>query len=57
LLNAGATEVFDALQRAGILIKNLHPAGGLLRECLRVTVGTLAENQQFIAALQAILKT
>ena len=56
LLNADATEVFGALKQAGVLIKNLHPAGGLLRQCLRVTVGTPTENQEFIAALGNILK-
>jgi histidinol-phosphate aminotransferase len=57
LSNGGAQEVFDGLRQAGILIKNLHPAGGLLRECLRVTVGTPSENQRFIAALRGILRT
>lgn len=56
LLNSGAQEVFEALRQAGILIKNLHPAGGLLRECLRVTVGTPSENQKFIAVMREILR-
>lgn len=47
-----ATEVHAALRRAGILIKNLDGAGGMLRGCLRVTVGTPEENRAFLAALR-----
>ncbi len=52
---AEADTVFRRLKERGILIKNLHPAGGLLHNCLRVTVGTPSENQQFLAALRTIL--
>ncbi|UCE90532.1 MAG: histidinol-phosphate transaminase [Pseudomonadota bacterium] len=51
----GAGEVFAALQEQGVLIKNLDPAGGMLRGCLRVTVGTPEENQVFVAALRTAL--
>ncbi len=51
----GADEVFEALREAGILIKNLHGAGGLLRDCLRVTVGTQEENAAFVRALKTIM--
>ncbi|HEB78427.1 MAG TPA: histidinol-phosphate transaminase [Methylothermaceae bacterium] len=50
-----AGTVFERLKARGILIKNLDPAGGLLRNCLRVTVGTPAENQRFLTALRTIL--
>ncbi|XSG85638.1 MAG: histidinol-phosphate transaminase [Methylohalobius sp. ZOD2] len=50
---AEADRVFTALRQKGILIKNLNPAGGLLRDCLRVTVGTPEENRAFLAALRA----
>ncbi len=50
---AGA--VFEGLKAEGVLIKNLDPAGGLLRDCLRVTVGTPGENAAFLAALQKVL--
>lgn len=50
---AGA--VFDGLKRAGVLIKNLSAAGGVLVDCLRVTVGTPAENRQFLDALAHVL--
>ena len=49
---ANATEVFNGLKQRGVLIKNLNGGHPMLTDCLRVTVGTPAENQQFIAALQ-----
>jgi histidinol-phosphate aminotransferase len=48
-------EIFAALRERGVLIKNLDGAGAALRDCLRVTVGTPAENQAFMAALSAAL--
>jgi histidinol-phosphate aminotransferase len=50
-----ASEVFQRLRERNVLIKNLDGAGGALRGCLRVTVGTPQENQAFLAALQASL--
>ena len=50
-----APAVFAALRERGILIKNLHPAGGLLSGCLRVTIGKQEENDSFLAALKEIL--
>jgi histidinol-phosphate aminotransferase len=50
-----ATEVFAGLRRAGVLIKNLDRPGSPLAGCLRVTVGTSAENQAFLKALAAQL--
>ncbi|HID49475.1 MAG TPA: aminotransferase class I/II-fold pyridoxal phosphate-dependent enzyme, partial [Chromatiales bacterium] len=50
-----AGRVFAGLKAAGILIKNLDPAGGLLRDCLRVTVGTPEENAAFLSALREVL--
>lgn len=47
-----ADSVFAALKQEGILIKNLSPQGGLLADCLRVTVGTLEENAQFLSAFR-----
>jgi len=49
-----ATEVFASLCDAGVLIKNLDKEGPL-QNCLRVTVGTQAENQAFIQALEHAL--
>jgi len=50
-----ASVVFEALKAAGVLVKNLNHAGGLLKDCLRVTVGTPAENAAFISALKQIM--
>ncbi|MBS0327537.1 MAG: histidinol dehydrogenase [Proteobacteria bacterium] len=47
--DAGATST--ALREAGILVKNVHGAHPLLANCLRITVGTAAENDALIAAL------
>lgn len=50
-----ADQVFSGLKQRGVLIKNLHGTHPLLADCLRVTVGTPAENTQFLSALTAIL--
>ena len=47
-----ADAVFAGLKQRGVLIRNLHGAHPLLADCLRVTVGTLEENEQFVTALQ-----
>jgi histidinol-phosphate aminotransferase len=49
---ANAKAVFDGLKQRGVLIKNLNGGHPMLKECLRVTVGTPEENMKFIAALQ-----
>ena len=41
------------LRAAGILVKNLHGGHPLTAHCLRITVGTPAENDALIAALSA----
>jgi histidinol-phosphate aminotransferase len=45
---------FEHLRRARILVKNLHGWHPLLEQCLRITVGTPAENDALVAALKAI---
>ncbi|MGB2815944.1 MAG: histidinol-phosphate transaminase [Burkholderiaceae bacterium] len=50
-----ADRVFAALKERGILIKNVSHMDPLLDGCLRVTVGTAAENQAFIKALRAVI--
>ena len=47
--------LFEGLRTRGVLIKNLDGAGGRLRDCLRVTVGTPEENAAFLAALNDLL--
>ncbi|HEV8110389.1 MAG TPA: histidinol-phosphate transaminase [Burkholderiales bacterium] len=49
-----ATEIFKRLLRRGVIVR---PVGGYgLPEHLRVTVGTAAENERFLAALTASLR-
>jgi len=50
-----ATKIFEAIKAQGVLIKNVHPQGGLLKDCLRVTVGTPDENQAFLLVLKMAL--
>ena len=47
-----AQRSFDGLKSNGILVKNVSKMHPLLGECLRLTVGTPAENAQLIQALQ-----
>ena len=48
-----AAQVFQGLKARGILIKNLDGSHPLLKNCLRVTVGTPSENTRFLEALRA----
>lgn len=47
-----AGKVFEGLKQRGVLIKNLDGGHPALTDCLRVTVGTAEQNEQFIRALQ-----
>lgn len=53
--SGAADAVFASLKTQGILIKNLSGQGGLLSDCLRVTIGKPDENQAFLAALAIAL--
>lgn len=48
-----ATRLFELLRRRNVLVKNLHGAHPVLDQCLRITIGTPAENQLLISALKA----
>lgn len=50
-----ASQIFRQLQRHGILVKNLDNSHPLLKNCLRVTVGTPEENDRFCNTLQDLL--
>jgi len=50
-----ADSVFEALKGKGILIKNLNGQGGVLKNCLRVTIGSESENNALLSALKEIL--
>jgi histidinol-phosphate aminotransferase len=43
---------FAALKAQGVLVKNVSGMHPLLAGCLRISVGTLAENQLFLSALR-----
>ena len=47
----------EALNRRGILIRNLHGSHELLANCLRLTVGTPDENTKLIEALASAVAT
>ncbi len=51
VLNKNANDVFESIKQSGVLIKNMRADAGLLKNCLRVTVGTPNENEAFVAAL------
>ena len=50
-----ASKVFGALKSRGILVKNLDGAHPILRNCLRITVGSGAENVALLSAMAEIL--
>lgn len=50
-----APHVYAELKQCGILVKCLDDANALLRNCLRITVGTPEENAACITALREIL--
>lgn len=47
-----AQRSFEGLKARGILVKNVSKMHVLLSDCLRLTVGTPAENMQLVNALQ-----
>ena len=50
-----ADALFEALKERHILIKNMSSQGGLLKGCLRITIGTQQENSAVLAALRELL--
>ena len=56
VLNKKANDVFESIKQSGVLIKNMRADAGLLKNCLRVTVGTPGENMAFIKALAISLQ-
>jgi histidinol-phosphate aminotransferase len=47
-----AVEVFEGLKERGVLMRSFHARGGRLAHQLRVTIGTSAENDAFLAAFR-----
>ncbi|MFM9879225.1 MAG: histidinol-phosphate transaminase [Burkholderiaceae bacterium] len=50
-----AEMVFESLRAKGVLVKNVSTMHPLLRDCLRITIGTADENAQMVSALKASL--
>ncbi|MGR8999009.1 MAG: histidinol-phosphate transaminase [Gammaproteobacteria bacterium] len=50
-----ANNIFASIKQQGILIKNMSSQGGLLSDCLRVTIGKPEENVAFLDALKKSL--
>jgi len=46
-----ASELYEALKQRSILVRSFHNRGGRLSQQLRVTIGTAAENDEFLATL------
>jgi len=51
VLEKNANDIFEDIKASGVLIKNMKADTGLLKNCLRVTVGTPEENVAFLSAL------
>ncbi|MEN9559625.1 MAG: hypothetical protein RLZZ502_836 [Pseudomonadota bacterium] len=51
--NEQATKTFDGMKANGVLVKNVSKMHPLLNGCLRLTVGTAAENATMLAAIRA----
>lgn len=54
LLTAAATDLFDRLLAVGVLVRDVAEATGVPGS-VRVTVGTPAENDRFLSALEEVL--
>ena len=52
---ADAKRTFEGMKALGVLVKNVSALHPLLKDCLRLTVGTPPENQQMLQALQKSL--
>jgi histidinol-phosphate aminotransferase len=53
-LERPAEEVFGALAKEGVLVRSFHGRGGRLDRCLRVTIGTEAQNTRFLETLSRV---
>jgi len=50
-----ASVIYESIKHQGVLIKNVSLQGGLLADCLRVTIGKPEENKAFLTALKKSL--
>ena len=53
-LGPGASAIAQALLARGVIVREM--SAWKLSGCLRVTIGTMSENRQFIRALRAVLR-
>lgn len=49
-----ADAAFEGLKARGVLVKNMTRAHPMLRDCLRLTVGSVEENQNLIDAIRTL---
>lgn len=54
-LPGAADETFEKLRKRGVLVRSFHGRGGRLERCLRVTIGTPKQNDQFVEAFRSSL--
>lgn len=54
-LEQSASDIFKTLGSHGVLVRSFHGRGGRLEKCIRVTIGTAAQNDRFLAAMSASL--
>ncbi len=50
-----AQSIFDDLKENNILIKNLNGSHDMLAQCLRITIGTVDENQAVLALIKQVI--
>jgi histidinol-phosphate aminotransferase len=46
--------VYEGLLRRGVIVRHLASFG--LEDCIRVTVGTEAQNRRFLDSLESVLR-
>ena len=49
-----AADLFEGLRERGVLVRSFHQRGGRLAHQLRVTIGTSAENDRFLACMREL---
>ncbi len=54
ILHLNALRIYEGLKSKGIMVKNVSKMHVLLTGCLRLTVGTPAENQKLLSALDEL---
>jgi len=55
VIQGDVNQIFEQLKQAGILIKNLANSPGMLKNCLRLTIGKPEENDALLEAIMQIV--